>query len=138
MGILVDYLCTCCGGRTESWVSTPAPASALCPACGQASRRAWSPVGLSSGAGQLEPVAAAPRVQDVPLCRTNPGVPGLCHMSPSAGRAWVARARGDGRALDRELERQEKVAAVKAPTLHDVLSPSHAHRQSVSGNNAIG
>jgi hypothetical protein len=62
-----------------------------------------------------------------PLCIRNPDVPGLCHMSPSAGRAWVARARGDNRALDRELERQERAAKVSPPTLADVVAHDHSH-----------
>jgi hypothetical protein len=48
-------------------------------------------------------------------------------MSPSAGRAWVARARRDNRALDRELERQERAAAVQQATLNDVVAHTHLH-----------
>ncbi|MBN9110703.1 MAG: hypothetical protein J0I34_18230 [Pseudonocardia sp.] len=47
-------------------------------------------------------------------------------MTPEAGRAWVARARGDNRTLDRELAAQEAAAAVRAPKLEDVLSHNHS------------
>ncbi|MGH9098838.1 MAG: hypothetical protein ACRDV8_01230 [Acidimicrobiales bacterium] len=58
---------------------------------------------------------------------SNPDVPGLCHMTPAAGRAWLARARNDGRALDRELERQEKEGGMSPPTIDDVVSHHHFH-----------
>jgi hypothetical protein len=48
-------------------------------------------------------------------------------MSEDAGRVWVARARKDNRALDRELARQEASAAVAIPTMHDVVSHTHSH-----------
>jgi hypothetical protein len=60
-------------------------------------------------------------------------VPGLCHMTPSAARVWVARARRDGRALDRELAYQESAArdgrldASAAPVGHDHSSGHHGH-----------
>jgi len=133
MPVLVDYVCTACSGRVEAWVSTPAPPFETCPACGSRSRRVWSPVGLSSGSTAAEPRAVIAAHTVRPLCATNPDVPGLCHMSPSAGRAWVARARGDGRALDREIERQEKAAAIKAPTVSDVLSHTHGHSDAGTG-----
>ncbi len=126
MPVLVDYACPACSGRVEAWVPTPAPPVGTCPACGSQSRRVWSPVGLSSGSGTAEPAVTSTHPVR-PLCATNPDVPGLCHMSPSAGRAWVARARGDGRALDRELARQERAAAITAPTVSDVLSHTHGH-----------
>jgi hypothetical protein len=45
-------------------------------------------------------------------------------MEPSAARAWAARARGDTRALDQELARQEHALAT-APDEH--VSPVHQH-----------
>lgn len=138
MSLLVDYRCDRCLGRTEEWVPSPVPATKPCPACGGPAKRAWSPVGflratavssgstVSSGrdapAGRAE---AAPSAE--PLCVRNPDVPGLCHMSPSAGRAWLARARKDNRALDRELERQERAAAARPPTLADAVAHDHGH-----------
>ncbi len=47
-------------------------------------------------------------------------------MTPDAGRAWVARVRGDNRTLERELAAQEAAAAVRTPKLEDVLSHSHS------------
>jgi hypothetical protein len=54
-------------------------------------------------------------------------------MSPSAGRAWLARARNDNRALDRELERQARAAAVRPPTLADAVAHDHGHGHTGSG-----
>jgi hypothetical protein len=139
MSILVDYRCDQCLGRTEAWVPSPVPATWPCPACGAAAKRAWSPVGLLRGpaglssstgpAGRAEAPPLAESRAAEPLCARNPDVPGLCHMSPSAGRAWLARARNDNRALDRELERQERAAAVRAPVLADAVAHDHGHGQ---------
>ena len=127
MAILVDYRCGECGSVTESFVETPAPSGRSCEGCGGASRRIWSPVGLIAGASKAENAPAAPKAgKRQPLCATNPGVPGLCHMSESAGRSWIARYRGDGRAFDRELERQEQAAKVSKPTMDDAISHQHA------------
>ncbi|WP_372733540.1 hypothetical protein [Nocardioides sp.] len=52
-------------------------------------------------------------------------------MSESAGRMWVAKATRNSRAVDREQERQEKAAAVKAPTMADVITHQH-HEPAVS------
>lgn len=38
---------------------------------------------------------------------------------------WVAKYTGDGRAVDREHERQEQVAKDKAPTISDVAAHEH-------------
>jgi hypothetical protein len=48
-------------------------------------------------------------------------------MSPAAGRAWLARARGDNRALERELSRQETAAAAGPLRLSDVVAHTHTH-----------
>jgi putative FmdB family regulatory protein len=133
MPILVDYACPACRGRTEQWADNPVPSHATCPACGAQARRAWSPVGLASGPdtgrSRPEPVVgtagAGPRRSAPPLCARNPDVPGLCHLSPAAARTWIARARQDNRALEREISRQEAAAAVRPPTLDDLVS--HAH-----------
>lgn len=124
MPILVDYVCRTCSGRFEDWTATPAPATRRCPACGAQARRAWSPVGLSRGAAA--PAERPVRRPEPSLCTQNPDVLGLCHMTPDAGRAWVARVRKDNRALERELARQEAAAAVRPPRLEDVVSHSHA------------
>src|SRR3954468_15890040 len=128
MSVLVDYVCRACSGRVEAWVSSPPPATRPCPACGAPARRAWAAVGVVSRRA-ASPQAARRRMTPAtdPLCARNPDVPGLCHMSPSAGRAWVARARGDNRGLDRELEPQKKTPAATPPTLADVAAPDHGH-----------
>jgi hypothetical protein len=49
-------------------------------------------------------------------------------MSPAAARGWIARARGDGRGLDRELERQEKAVAAGDPAMSaPPLNHDHGH-----------
>ncbi|WP_141566227.1 zinc ribbon domain-containing protein [Pseudonocardia sp. N23] len=125
MAILVDYVCPTCTGRFEAWAATPPPTTHRCPACGGPARRAWSPIGLGRGpaaGSERHPLPAA----EPSLCTRNPDVLGLCHMTPEAGRAWVARVRGDNRTLDRELAKQEAAAAVRTPRLEDVLSHSHS------------
>lgn len=127
MAILVDYRCDTCGDLAEAFVATPAPSTRACAKCDGVGRRTWSPVGLMTGGRDAKPPApSAPRARArKPLCATNPGIPGLCHMSESAGRAWIARARGDHRALDRELARQEQAAKESVPTMSDAVTHSH-------------
>lgn len=130
MAILVDYVCRGCDGRVEAWVASPPPAVGTCPACGAESRRGWAPIGTLTSRPRTE--AAGPSARSggrraAPLCASNPDVPGLCHMSPAAGRTWVARARRDNRSLERELARQEKAAAVVPPTLADITAHDHGH-----------
>jgi hypothetical protein len=124
MAILVDYTCGSCGTRREIWAPSPPPAIAVCVDCGAESRRAWAPVGLS-GAPAPGETPSPPSVRRS-LCSAYPQVPGLCHMSESAGRMAVAKYLGDSRRIDREQERQEKAAAVKAPVLSDAISHHHA------------
>ena len=126
MSLLVDYRCDRCLGCTEAWVHSPVPATKPCPACGGMAKRVWSPVGHLRGPAAPSGRPEAPQLAE-PLCVRNPDVPGLCHMAPSAGRAWLARARKDNRALDRELERQEQAAAVRLPTLADAVAHDHGH-----------
>lgn len=129
MAIIVDYLCPDCGSRAEAFVVHPVPSSRACDSCGGESRRRWSPVGIVSRAPDTPPAPArpAPTRPARSLCADNPDVPGLCHMSPTAGRTWVARYRGDHRALDAELEKQQKAAAVSPPTMADAISHEHSH-----------
>jgi hypothetical protein len=51
-------------------------------------------------------------------------------MTPDAGRAWVARARRDNRALDRELERQERSLTLGGGVVADPMSHDHGHAHS--------
>jgi hypothetical protein len=132
MAILVDYRCRGCGATGETFVTSPAPTHLPCDSCGGERQRRWSPVGMISRTPEPRTAPARPaptrpsRAADS-LCAQNPDVPGLCHMSPSAGRAWVARYRGDGRALDAELGRQEQAAAIAKPTMADAISHEHSH-----------
>jgi hypothetical protein len=50
-------------------------------------------------------------------------------MTPDAARTWVARARGDNRSLDRELERQERSLKENAGPVADPVSHDHGHPQ---------
>lgn len=124
MPILVDYRCPSCGARGERWGASPPPERVPCHACGAAARRVWAAIGLSGGRAEPPPAAATP-VPRRPLCSRYPQVPGLCHMSESAGRVWLARYTGDGRALDRELAGQETRHRGAAPTLGDAITHSH-------------
>jgi len=51
-------------------------------------------------------------------------------MSEDAGRMWVAKYQGDGRAIDREAERQETLAKDKPFTMDDAISHNHHHEPS--------
>ncbi|MGZ4498523.1 MAG: hypothetical protein ACXVWZ_13705 [Nocardioides sp.] len=123
MSILVDYRCAACGTRTERWAPSPPPATAPC-ACGAEGRRVWASVGFAGS--RPAPADPAPVRRPGPsLCASYPQVPGLCHMSESAGRMWVAKYLKDGRAVDREQERQETRAATVAPTMADAITHTH-------------
>jgi hypothetical protein len=138
--ILVDYTCPDCGRVAERWTVSPPPSNAACAACGGVARRVWSPVGLRRGAQRSGPPAdqtaggaakGAPR-PGPPLCSQFPQVPGLCHMSPSAGRMWVARYRRDNRAVDAELARQESRSRQRVLTMTDAIT--HDHYAPASGS----
>ncbi|HET9970146.1 MAG TPA: zinc ribbon domain-containing protein [Streptosporangiaceae bacterium] len=122
--ILVDYQCLRCGGRSERLVPSPPPGQLPCPACRAPATRKFAPVGLLRRSAPA-PVAAVPERR--PACAANPDVPALCHMEPSAARAWVARARADNRALDRELERQERAAREQQGQVPDPVHHDHSH-----------
>lgn len=126
MPILVEYACRDCGARSEHWTPTPAPSSLPCAECHGPSRRLFGAVGLAgrAAAGRQEAPPPAPR-PGRSMCSQYPQVPGLCHMSESAGRMWVAKYLKDGRSIDREQERQERRAAVKAPTMADAITHQH-------------
>jgi hypothetical protein len=133
MAILVDYTCSACGTRAEHWTPSPPPTQVACAGCGGASRRAWAAIGLSgSSAGAPsdgQPAPGTPRPPRRSMCADYPMVPGLCHMSESAGRMWVAKYLKDGRAIDREQERQEKAAAAAPPTMADAITHHHHNHQ---------
>lgn len=104
--IVVDYRCGNCGHRAERWVSTPPPSHVACH-CGGPARRLFSGANLLGLAPDPDSVTKSAR-NEPPACRTNPMIPGLCHITPGAAKAFVARATGDNRTLDREIERQER------------------------------
>lgn len=129
MGVLVDYSCPSCLGRHEARVASPPPEFRRCPACGADAVRTWAPVGLVRRHQHSENSARDATVHlQPPLCATNPDVPGLCHMSEDTARMWLARARKDNRAIEREMQRQEhSVRAGATPSLDAVVSNGHAH-----------
>lgn len=131
MPVLVDYICITCSSQTEEWMPSPPSSTKPCPACGGEAKRLFAPVGLMRGA---KAPSSAPAKSAAPLCLTNPDVPGLCHMTPAAGRAWLARARKDNRSLERELASQEAAAKVSAPTLDSVVSHHHHGNHGAHGD----
>lgn len=122
--ILVDYRCTTCSGRVERFVATPPPTTLPCPACGDQARRCFRPVSLG---GVASPPAAAGPTDWAPTCQNYPDVPGLCHMTPPAARAWVARARRDNRQLERELQRQEQRLGEHGVSAGEPVRHHHDH-----------
>jgi DNA-directed RNA polymerase subunit RPC12/RpoP len=122
--ILVDYTCTQCSSTHESWTDSPPPTASRCPRCGEVARRRFAGVGLSGRSREPGvPAARGPKPQQ--LCTKYPQVPGLCHMSASAGRMWVAKYLSDHRAIEAELAVQESRAAVQAPTIADAITHHH-------------
>ncbi|MDT4934247.1 MAG: Zinc ribbon domain [Pseudonocardiales bacterium] len=121
--ILVDYYCAACAERREVWTAGPPAQSAPCPDCGGEARRRWAPIGLGGRAAETAPAHRSPDL--APLCTKYPQVPGLCHMSESSGRMWVARYERDNRAIESELARQEARAKQKAPTMADAITHQH-------------
>lgn len=57
---------------------------------------------------EMQAPATFPAMDSASLCHDRADVPGLCLLSPEAGRAAVAIADGDGRALEAEYARQEE------------------------------
>jgi len=127
MAILIDYRCPSCGSREERWAPSPPPATVPCGGCGADSHRAWAAIGLS-GRARTRPDAGPPPAarRNRSICSEYPQVPGLCHMSESAGRMWVAKYLRDGRAVDREWQRQEERAATRPPVMADAITHHHA------------
>jgi hypothetical protein len=132
MSVLVDYRCTECGVRAEHWELSPPPSTRSCASCGAEARRLFAAIGLSSGSptdtrGAAAPAAAPrePARREPTLCQQYPQIPGLCHMTPSAQRRWVATYTRDTRSKERELERQETAAREKAPVMTDAIQHTH-------------
>ncbi|HAN72072.1 MAG TPA: hypothetical protein DCQ36_10880 [Actinobacteria bacterium] len=124
MGILNDYRCAGCGATGERWTESPAPSSLTCQFCGAEAKRLLAAARL--GGLAPKPTASSPAPKPS-MCSRYPMVPGLCHMSEDAGRMWVAKYKGDDRAIDRESERQESMAKEKPFVLEDAISHHHHH-----------
>lgn len=122
MNILNDYRCVECGTVQEQWTERPAPPALACSRCGAEARRQFSAIRLG---GRAQAPKAAPATAKPSMCSRYPMIPGLCHMSEDAGRMWVARYRGDNRAIDREAERQEIRAKEKPFTMEDAITHTH-------------
>jgi putative FmdB family regulatory protein len=127
--IIVDYDCPSCGRRTERVVPTPPPASVACRSCGTAMRRIISAASLIGRAAA--PVPRRRRASPPP-CDTNPDIPGLCFVDPAYAPMVIARARGDNRSLDRELERQERALSENPDGLPDPFG-GHSESSALAG-----
>lgn len=104
--MLVDYRCDRCGGVMEQRLPSPPPPTLACVACGSPARRLFSAPAILRRAPSTD--AALPPSPSS-TCLRHPDIPALCHLDPSVAPAWIARARGDDRALERELDRQERL-----------------------------
>jgi hypothetical protein len=113
MRVLADYACPACGQRTEHWVERPIPTTRACPACDGPARRRFTLAALGSSATEGHDTRQTGH--------EHAAVPGGCVLSPTAARALSARARGDNRALDRELAHQE--SAIRDGRLDPRRSP---------------
>ena len=129
MKILNDYRCTGCGTIREHWTERPAPSVLFCQECGADSTRLFSAVALARGESVTNAGKVAPRTS---LCTRYPMVPGLCHMSEDAGRMWVAKYRGDSRAIEVESERQEVKFKEKPLSVTDAITHTHSNPPSPS------
>jgi predicted nucleic acid-binding Zn ribbon protein len=124
--ILNDYRCTQCGEVAEQWTASPPPQEAPCVACGAPARRLFAAIRLAGvGQNDTSPASRATSSRSPSLCTQYPAVPGLCHMSESAGRMMVAKFTGDNQGVEKELSRQESRARVSPPTMDDVVTHQH-------------
>ncbi|MBW0106083.1 hypothetical protein [Pseudonocardia sp. KRD291] len=94
-------------------MSRPLPPTTDCARCTGTARRRFGGALLTRSPA---PDAGA-RTTQAPAggCGHGAGVPGTCTLMPTAARMLSARARGDNRALDREIAHQE--SAIRAGTL---------------------
>ena len=133
MTVRVDYSCGRCGRVEELALEVPS-ATTTCSACGGTAKRRWTTFNIgrkrsgdtavTSDGGTAGGTARRGKPGS-DLCRSNPGVPGLCLLGESAGRALVARSRGDGRSLEREQQRQTEVLARTGH--HEAVMSDHGH-----------
>ncbi len=145
MTVRVDYGCLQCGHREELAVTTPIPTT-VCTVCGGTAKRIWTTFGIGRGrsggadANADRSAAAGGRatasLRGADLCRSNPGVPGLCMLSDSAGRALVARSNNDGRSLEREQQHQTDFLASTGD--HGAVVSDHGHSHSGGSGEPAG
>lgn len=102
MPVLVDYRCSRCRCRIESWETIPIAAELPCGRCGGRSVRIFGFGALITASGSSTAPAAA---------HLHDEVPGTCALTGTAARMLTARARSDNRALDREIAYQESAIA---------------------------
>ncbi len=118
--MFVDYRCDRCGGVMEQRLPSPPPPTLACVACGGAARRLFSAPAVVRGG---PPTGTTAPSSPTPACLMHRGVPALCHLDPSVAPAWIARAKGDNRTLERELARQERLEASGTDDQH---APGHS------------
>jgi hypothetical protein len=107
VSLIVDYKCGGCGLIAEQFVSSPPPVRGSCAACGGEARRLFSSGGLVTD--HRDRSARSTRSARTPAAGcVGGGVPGACTMHPEVASVWSARVRGDHRALDVALERQDR------------------------------
>ena len=97
MTILVDYRCRRLRDPRRALGTEPAPVGCRCASCGAESAtalRSRRPLGRPAAAP--DPPTSSTRTGPT-LCQQYPQIPGLCHMSESAGRMWVAKATRNSR-----------------------------------------
>ena len=126
MGLLVDYKCRSCSGRAEHWTIQPIPASQPCAACGGEARRLFAVARVSTGDSSAQQQRTSTGRDDAIACLQNSRAPGACHMHPSAARRWSAMGRGDTKAVEHEIEYQEKAIRTGALTPSEAFTHSHA------------
>jgi putative FmdB family regulatory protein len=122
MDILNDYRCQSCGEMAEHWTPRPAPSLMTCHFCGGDARKLFAAPRLGGKAQAPKATSSNPRPS---MCSQYPMVPGLCHMSEDAGRMWVAKYKGDNRAVEREIAYQETKVKERPFTTEDAISHSH-------------
>jgi predicted nucleic acid-binding Zn ribbon protein len=133
MAILNDYRCTSCAEVAEQWTHNPPPQEVPCVACGAPARRLWAAIRLA-GSGHSDGRPAKISSPSPSLCTQYPQVPGLCHMSQSAGRMMVAKFTGDHQGVEKELSRQESHARNSPPTMDDAITHQHFPKAAPQGH----
>lgn len=124
MSILVDYRCTRCGTIEARRSPSPPAAIESCAGCGAPAQRLYSCVALVGRASKPPPPSRSAPPNSGAQCRANPDVPLLCHVDPIQAPGWIARYRGNNRALDEHLAKLEREPGPPPPT---ALTAHHHH-----------